>query len=81
MSLPRLSDREPRDPVRLTGSITLPDGRPIPVTVVDVSASGWCVECEELLPIAETVRLELAGGVIDVQVRWALPGMAGLKVR
>jgi len=55
-------------------------GRSVPVMVRDVSANGCCVECDETLPIAETVCLDLGDDRVEAEVRWALPGAAGLQL-
>ena len=80
MRLPGWVEREEREPVSFGGSIVLPDGRSVPVMVRDVSPNGCCVECEEALPVAQTVRLDLGEDSIEAEVRWALPGAAGLQV-
>lgn len=73
-------EREEREPVSIGASIVLPDGRSVPVTIRDVSANGCCVECDEVLPTAQTVRLELGDDSIQAEVRWALLGAAGLRL-
>jgi PilZ domain len=80
MRVPGWVEREQREPVSFGASIVLPDGRSVPVTIRDVSANGCCVECEETLPIAEAVRLNLGDDSIEAEVRWALPGAAGLQL-
>jgi hypothetical protein len=72
--------RRERESVMLTGTVVLRTGRSIAVTVVDISPDGCRVECDETLPIAVTVRLELAGAVASARVRWALGGAAGLQL-
>lgn len=78
--MPGWVGRREREPVALAGSVVLRTGRSIPVTVVDMSPLGCRVECEETLPIAVTVRLELGAVVANAQVRWAIEGSAGLKL-
>lgn len=73
-------DRRDREPVMLAGFVVLSSGRSIPVTVVDMSSDGCRVACEEILPIAATVRLELGGAMASANVRWALQGAAGLQI-
>jgi PilZ domain len=80
MRLPGWVEREEREPVSIGASVVLPDGRSVPVTIRDVSAHGCCVECDEALPIAQTVRLDLGDDCIEAEVRWALPGAAGLRL-
>lgn len=80
MRIPSRMGRREREPVTLPGSVVLRTGRSIPVTLVDMSVEGCRVECAEILPIAATVRLEVGGGIANAQVRWALPGAAGLQL-
>ena len=80
MRVPGWVEREERKPVSLNASIVLPDGRSVSAIIRDVSANGCCVECEEALPIAQTVRLDLGGDSVEAEVRWAMPGAAGLRV-
>lgn len=80
MRVPGWVEREEREPVSFGGSVVLPDGRSFPVKIRDVSANGCCVECDEALPIAQIVRLDLEDDSIEAEVRWALPGAAGLQL-
>ena len=72
--------RRDRTPVAAPGSVVLPSGRSIAVTVTDASPEGVRVECGETLPIAATVTLEFGGAIANAQVRWALDGSAGLQL-
>ena len=81
MRLPGWIEREEREPVSFGASIVLPDGRPVSVMVRDVSANGCCVACDEVLPVAQTVRLDLGNDSVEAEVRWALSGAAGLRLR
>ena len=80
MRVPGWVEREERMPVSFGASIVLPDGRSVSVMIRDVSANGCCVECDETLPVAQTVRLDLGDDWIEGEVRWALPGAAGLRL-
>jgi hypothetical protein len=80
MRVPGWVEREEREPVSLGATLVLPDGRSVPVVIRDISANGCCVECDETLPIAETVRLDLGGDSIEAEIRWALTGAAGLHL-
>ena len=80
MRVPGWVEREERKPVSFGASIVLPDGRSVPVTIRDVSPNGCCVECDEALPTAQTVRLDVGDDSIEAEVRWALPGAAGLQL-
>jgi hypothetical protein len=81
MRLPGWIEREEREPVSIGASIVLPDGRSVPVMIRDVSANGCCVECDEMLPIAQTIQLDLGDDTVEAEVRWALSGAAGLRLR
>ena len=82
MRVPGWIEREERKPVSIGASILLPDGRSFPVMIRDVSANGCCVECDEVLPVAQTVRLDMGEeDSIEAEVRWALSGAAGLRLR
>jgi hypothetical protein len=80
MRLPGWVEREEREPVSFGASVVLPDGRSVPVMIRDISANGCCVECDEALPVTETVRLDLGEDRFEAEVRWALPGAAGLQL-
>ena len=80
MRAPIWVEREEREPVSIGASIVLPDGRSVSVMIRDVSANGCCVECDEVLPIAQPVRLRLGDDDIQAEVRWALLGAAGLRL-
>lgn len=80
MRMPGWIGRREREPVMLPGSVVLCTGRSIAVTMVDMSPEGCRVECDETLPIAATVRLEVGGVIANAHVRWALPGAAGLQL-
>ncbi len=77
--LPSWIDRDDRKPASIAGFLTVTDGRKIPVTITNLSSVGCRVECDETLPIAQTVRLNVRDKSVDCHVRWALPGVAGLR--
>lgn len=81
MRVPSWIEREEREPVSLGATLVLPDGRSVPVTIRDVSANGCCVEAEEVLPVLQVVRLDLGSKSVEAEVRWALAGAAGLRLR
>ena len=72
--------RDVREPVQFPGRVVLPDGRAVEVVVTDVSEQGCRIRTSATLPIAASVRLELAGKSFDASVRWTLAGEAGLKL-
>ena len=80
MRIPGWVEREEREPVSIAASIVLPDGRSVPVTIRDVSANGCCVECDETLPTAQIIRLDMGDESFEADVRWALSGAAGLRL-
>lgn len=81
MRVPGWVEREEREPVSLDATLVLPDGRSVPVMIRDVSANGCCVETDEVLPVAQVVRLDLGSKSVEAEVRWALAGAAGLRLR
>lgn len=72
--------RRDREAVAIAGSVVLPDGRSLPVTIRDLSPEGCRIECEETLPIAATVVVDLGGSTVRGHVRWALGREAGLQL-
>ena len=80
MRVPGWIAREEREPVSVGASIVLPDGRSVSVRIRDVSANGCCVESDEVLPVTQTVRLDLGNKSLEAEVRWALAGAAGLRL-
>jgi hypothetical protein len=81
MRVPGWIEREERKAVSISASILLPDGRSFSVIIRDVSANGCCVECDEVLPVAQTVWLDLGEDSVEAEVRWALSGAAGLQLK
>ena len=74
------TDRNSRETTSYPAIVILTGGQRLPVTIANISNEGCQVECAETLPIGETVRIELAGGIkADANVRWAIPGRAGLR--
>ena len=77
---PKWPKREDRRPVRATGTLYLPDGSAVSVRLTDISFDGCQVETDVILPIGHKVKLALPRlGDINAQVRWALPGRAGMR--
>lgn len=73
-------DRDDRQSESLAASLTLGDGEAVPVQITNRSAVGCCIECDHLLPIGRTVQLNIGGNMTTAEVRWALPGVAGLRL-
>ena len=78
--MPGWIGRRDREAVAIAGSVVLPGGRALPVTIRDLSPEGCRVECDETLPIAATVVLDFGGSTAEARVRWALGREAGLKL-
>ena len=72
--------RRDREAVAIAGAVLLPDGRSLPVTVLNLSPEGCRVRCDETLPIAAKVIVELGGTTTNAHVRWALGREAGLQL-
>jgi hypothetical protein len=81
MRVPGWIEREEREPISVGAILVLPDGRSVSVTIRDVSANGCCVASDEVLPVAQTVLLDLGSESVEAEVRWALAGAAGLRLR
>jgi hypothetical protein len=78
--LPGWTDRDSREPASFPAILIYGEGKRIPVTITNISADGCQVEGADAVPIAENVRLELAGNIsADATVRWAVMGRAGLR--
>ena len=73
-------DRSERRPVRVTAIASLPDGGEISVRLTDISNEGCKLETDDHLPIGSRITLDLPRlGEITAQVRWSLPGRAGIR--
>lgn len=72
--------RREREPVAIAGSVILPDGRSLDVTIRDLTPDGCRVECDETLPIAAKVVVDLGDSTANAHVRWALGHEAGLQL-
>ena len=80
MRQPGWIDRNEREPSSFPGVVILPGGARREVIISNVSAMGCRVECHEMLIIGAKVKLEVGDTLIDAEVRWALPGSAGLRM-
>ena len=78
--MPGWVSRRDREPVTIAGTVLLPDGRSVPVTIRDLTPEGCRVECEETLPIAATVVVDFGRSTGNAHVRWALGREAGLQL-
>lgn len=78
--MPERIERDHRSPISYPGVIALQDGSRLAVMIIDINSEGCKVACEGSLPIGQRVRLETAGGNCTLaQIRWSLPGSAGLQ--
>lgn len=72
--------RTDRVPVAIEAKVELNDGSKLPVRVSNMSEEGCRVETDHMLRIGERLRISVPRlGVLDAQVRWALPGAAGTR--
>ena len=78
VQVPGWIDRADREPVSVAASLVLTD-RNLPVQIINASADGCQIECEEMLPIGASVSLRLELVSFAATVRWAMLGKAGLK--
>ena len=77
--MPGWIKRNDRQPTYLSASVRLHGGRKIPVVITDLSSDGCKVSCRQTLPVAEMVELSVKGGAMfRANVRWWIPGKAGL---
>src|SRR5690348_14820718 len=60
-----------REPTSFPAFVVRPGGNKLPVTVTNVSNDGCQVQCEQLLPIGETVELEAGDRRVAADVRWS----------
>lgn len=78
--MPGWIGRREREPVAIAGSVVLPGGRSLAVTIHNLSPDGCRIECDETLPIAATVKIDLGGTTANANVRWAIGREAGLML-
>ena len=78
--VPGWLSRDHRDPVLLSGTATLSDGREIAVRLTDLSPKGCCVRSGETLRIGERLALTVGPlAAVAGSVRWSLFGTAGVR--
>ena len=72
---------EPRDAVAPPPRAAQPDGRLLPLLIVNTSQSGLMARCEEACEPGDRLRIDLPGiGHTAIEVRWALGGRLGCKL-
>jgi hypothetical protein len=70
-----------RDEVHYRARGTGPDGRPVSMLIVNMSAMGLMARTEAPLVVGDRVRLMLPViGSIDADIRWALGGRVGCEL-
>ena len=70
--------REHRIEIAHDATVVMADGSERPVTITDVSASGFRLQSGDILPIGEHVFLRVPRyGDFPAQIRWALGSEAG----
>lgn len=79
MPVPGWIDRDHREEASFPATIELADGRRFQVTITNVSIAGCQLQTRETLPIGASVQLCVSGQKLPADVRWALPGSAGLR--
>ena len=79
MRVPGWIDRDAREEASFPAMVELPDGRRFQVTITNVSNAGCQLKTREMLPIGASVQLCVSGQKLPADVRWALPGSAGLR--
>jgi len=78
--IPGWVSRRDREPVTIAGTLVLPDGHTLPVTVRDLTPEGCKIECDETLPIGAKVVLNFAASTAAAHVRWSIGREAGLQI-
>ena len=71
--------RADRIPVYLDGWIRIGKGERHSVIVTDLSSDGCKVRLRQMLPIGETVELDVGQQKFEASVRWSVLGAAGLR--
>jgi hypothetical protein len=76
------TERSDRKPVSFDAYMVLANGRRISALVTNFSNRGCRIECSDEIPIGVDVTLVIGGSnAIEANVRWALPGAAGLRFK
>lgn len=71
---------EPRDPVHHRTRAAHPDGRVLPMVIVNTSSNGLMARCEASCDAGDRLRVDLPViGALLVEVRWALGGRLGCR--
>jgi hypothetical protein len=71
---------EPRDAVHHRARAAHPDGRILPLLIVNTSQGGLMARCDEPCEPGDRLRVDLpAIGAAMAEVRWALGGRLGCR--
>lgn len=71
---------EPRDEVHHRARVHDPDGRPIMLLVVNISAGGLMARCDLGFDIGQVIRVQLPlVGPVAAEIRWSLGGRIGCR--
>jgi hypothetical protein len=72
---------EPRDAVHHRTRAVHPDGRLLPLLIVNTSQSGFMARCEAACVEGDRLRVDLPQiGNVVAEVRWALGGRLGCRL-
>ena len=72
---------EPRDAVHHRTRAVHPDGRLLPLLIVNTSQSGFMARCEAACAEGDRLRVDLPQiGNVVAEVRWALGGRLGCRL-
>lgn len=72
---------EPRDAVHHRTRAVHPDGRQLPLVIVNTSQSGLMARCDAACEEGDKLRIDLPQiGPVVAEVRWALGGRLGCRL-
>lgn len=72
---------EARDSVHHRTRATRPDGRMLPLVIVNTSPGGLMARCDVPCEEGDRLRIELPSvGLLPVEVRWSLGGRIGCRI-
>lgn len=72
---------EPRDEVHHRARAIGPDGRPLDLLVVNISAGGLMARCDGGCAVGDAIRVHLpVTGAVAAEIRWSLGGRIGCQL-
>lgn len=72
---------EPRDTVHFRARAVHPDGRLLPMVIVNTSQNGLMARCEAACEEGDRLRIDLPRiGNVVAEVRWSLGGRLGCRL-